>query len=272
MNEALLTSVAATGFTVAFFHAAIPTHWIPFVLVARARGWSRGRALAVTAFAGLGHVLVTSLLGLLVALLGFKLGEQLQEVFPWVVGGILAAIGVYYLWRQLRGSGVCHHHPPGGAHQPTEHCGHEHEHEHTHWDAELEESPLLARNSGDWAAIGGLFMMLTLSPCESFLGIYLSGVQFGWSGFLVLSGILAVGALAAMLLFTFLALIGFEKLPLRRVERFEAGMLGVLFLVLGVVAMFVRHDHGDGHDHDHDHDHDHSSAPAVLIAPATLEG
>ena len=72
-------------------------------------------------------------------------------------------------------------------------------------------------------------------------------------------------------LFTFLALIGFERLPLRRFERFEAGMLGVLFLVLGVVAMFVRHDHGDGHDHDHDHHgHDHSyhrNGVLVVVGP-----
>ncbi|MEI6862445.1 MAG: hypothetical protein WCL04_09365, partial [Verrucomicrobiota bacterium] len=54
MDSAALTSIAATGFTVAFFHAAIPTHWLPFVLVARARGWSRAKPLAVTFCAGLG--------------------------------------------------------------------------------------------------------------------------------------------------------------------------------------------------------------------------
>ena len=52
MNSAVLTTIAATGFTVAFFHAAIPTHWLPFVLVSRARGWSRGKTLAVSTFAG----------------------------------------------------------------------------------------------------------------------------------------------------------------------------------------------------------------------------
>jgi len=48
MNSSVLTTVAATGFTVAFFHAAIPTHWLPFVLTGRARGWSRAKTLAVT--------------------------------------------------------------------------------------------------------------------------------------------------------------------------------------------------------------------------------
>jgi nickel/cobalt exporter len=48
MQSTVLTTIAATGFSVAFFHAAIPTHWLPFVLVSRARGWSRSaKTLAV---------------------------------------------------------------------------------------------------------------------------------------------------------------------------------------------------------------------------------
>ena len=32
MNDSVLTTIAITGFGIAFFHAAIPTHWLPFVL------------------------------------------------------------------------------------------------------------------------------------------------------------------------------------------------------------------------------------------------
>ena len=88
MPSAVLTTVAATGFTVAFFHAAIPTHWLPFVLVARERGWSRGRTLAVASLAGLGHVALTSLLGLGVAWFGFQLEERVGS-FSWIAGGML---------------------------------------------------------------------------------------------------------------------------------------------------------------------------------------
>ena len=106
-------TIAATGFTVAFFHAAIPTHWLPFVLVSRARGWSNGKTLAVAAFAGLGHVALTSLLGLVIAWFGFKLDESAGRLFPWIAGGVLLAIGTFYLWRQLSGRGVLHHHAAG---------------------------------------------------------------------------------------------------------------------------------------------------------------
>lgn len=240
MNEAFLATIATTGFTVAFFHAIIPTHWLPFVLVSKARGWGRGKTLAVSAFAGLGHVALTSLLGLVIAWFGFQLDEHAETLFPKIAGGVLLAIGAFYFWRQLRG-GVLHHHAPGGQHQPSEHCGHEHDH--SHWDDELKDTSLVSKKSGDWAAISGLFMMLTLSPCEGFLPVYLSGVQFGWRGFVVLSLILAVGTLAGMLVFTWLTLVGLEKVKVQKFERYEAGLLGGIFTVLGVLVLLFGHAH-----------------------------
>ena len=238
MPSAALTTIALTGFTVAFFHAAIPTHWLPFVLVARARSWTRGKTMAVTIAAGIGHVLLTSLLGLIIAFLGFNVDH---ELFPRIAGGLLLAIAAFYFWRQWTGRGILHHHPPGSHHHADEHC---HEaHEESHWDDELKTSPLVSRQSGDWAAVSGLFVMLTLSPCEGFLPIYLSGVQFGWRGFFVLSAILAVATLVGMTLFTWLALLGFDQLRVKRFERFEAGLLGALFAALGVLVLLLQHEH-----------------------------
>ena len=239
MNSAVLTTIAATGFTVAFFHAAIPTHWLPFVLVSRARSWSRGKTLAVSALAGLGHVALTSLLGLVIAWFGFRLDERAGNLFPRIAGGFLLLIGAIYFWRQWSGRGVLHHHPPGGHHQASEHCGHALDH--SHWDDELKESRLVSDKAGDWAAISGLFMMLTLSPCEGFLPVYLSGVQFGWRGFFVLSLILAVGTLAGMHVFTWLTLVGLERVQVQRFERYEAGLLGSIFTVLGALMLVFEH-------------------------------
>lgn len=239
MNSTLLTTIAATGFTVAFFHAAIPTHWLPFVLVSRARNWSRSRTMAVALFAGMGHVALTTLLGLLIAWLGFQLDEEIGHAFGPLAGGVLVAIGIYYLWRQLRGGGICHHAMPGSHHHADEHCGEEHEHG-SHWEKELKDSRLASVSAGDWAAISGLFLMLTLSPCEGFLPVYLSAVQFGWTGFVVLSVILAVATLAGMTVFTWLTLIGFEKLRLRYFEKWEAGLLGVIFILLGLTMLVIN--------------------------------
>ncbi|MCC6415333.1 MAG: hypothetical protein IT582_05450 [Opitutaceae bacterium] len=47
-----------------------------------------------------------------------------------------------------------------------------------------------------------------------------------------------------MTLFTWLTLIGLEKLRLRHFERCEAGLLGVIFVLLGLAMCFVQpHQH-----------------------------
>src|SRR6476659_522310 len=104
MNEAVFTTIAITGFTVAFLHAAIPTHWLPFVLTGRVQKWSRGKTLLVTAVCGSGHVLFTAVLGFLGAW------------FPRIAGGALLVFGLFYVYRQFSGHGHGHSHMFGGHH------------------------------------------------------------------------------------------------------------------------------------------------------------
>ncbi len=245
MNTTVLATLAATGFSVAFFHAALPTHWLPFVLVARARGWRERKTMGVAIVAGLGHVALTSLLGLVVAWLGLALDAHFGELFRWVSGSVLLAVGLYFTVQQMRGAGLRHHHLPGGHHHPSEDCGHEKET--SHLEHELRESPLVERHTGDWAAISGLLVMLTFSPCEAFLPVYLSGVEFGWMGFFVLSGILAAGTLGGMTIFTWLTLRGLSRFDLKKVERFEAGLLAAVFFLLGGMMLFLEQGHGHAH-------------------------
>lgn len=49
MTETFFLSIVATGFVVAFAHAAIPTHWLPFVLAGRGQRWGKAKTLMVVA-------------------------------------------------------------------------------------------------------------------------------------------------------------------------------------------------------------------------------
>lgn len=194
MNQALFTTIAITGFTVAFLHAAIPTHWLPFVLAARVQKWSRAKTLFVTALAGGGHVLFTAVLGLLVAWFGIALNNNYAGWFPWIAGGALAAFGLYYVVQQLRGKGHGHSHDSGD----HSHGQHGHHHEHEHQNEEIAPRP----KRSDWGAIASLLALLTFSPCEGFLPVYVSGVRYGWSGFFLLTMILSGATVAGMVVFT----------------------------------------------------------------------
>lgn len=232
MNPSVLTTIAITGFSVAFLHAAIPTHWLPFVLTGRVQKWSRAKTLLVTAFCGSGHVLCTALLGFLVVWLGYVLSDRIGAWFPRIAGGALLLFGLYYLWRQLTGRGHCHSHGPEHSH------GHDRDPNHT---AEFhEELKPAGPAKSDRAAIGSLLVMLTFSPCESFIPVYVSGVRYGWKGFALLTAVLSVGTVLGMVAFTWLTLHGMEKLKSRWIEHYESGILGSLLCALGIFVIFFE--------------------------------
>ncbi|MBO9543979.1 hypothetical protein [Caulobacter sp.] len=208
MNSTFFTSIAVTGFAVAFLHAALPTHWLPFVLVGRAQKWSTGRTLGVTLLAGLGHVGLTIALGLALVVAGLALEPKLGGLFHWVVGGLMVAVGLFYIARGRHNHAV----PEAGR----------------------------RAYASDRAAIIALVTLLTLSPCEAFLPYYLAGMQHGWQAFLVLSGVLMAATSAGMLIFTSLSLAGFKRLGLQWVERYEETILGVALIVVGLAVAFFK--------------------------------
>jgi len=352
MDETVLTTIALTGFSIAFFHAAIPTHWLPFVITARAQRWDRNKTICVTALAGTGHVLFTALLGLLIAWFGIALHERIGAWFPWIAGGALLLFGLFYVYRQLSGAGCGHSHLFGGhshhsttphlqvhehaALQPGPHGGavietgnglveiaivkeaesarfrlypvssqkplaatvpkvgmtletvrpaeerqsfsfqsadgylvstqtipmpyeftailsvphgnHVHAYE-THFHKRSEhEAPeeaveIVAPQRGrisDRVAITSLLALLTFSPCESFLPVYVSGVRYGWMGFALLTAILSIATVLGMVSFTWLALSNLEKLNLRFLEKYESGIIGGLLCTLGVLIIVLE--------------------------------
>jgi len=228
MNDSVLTTIAITGFGIAFFHAAIPTHWLPFVLTARAQHWNRSKTLIITAMAATGHACFTATLGLIVAWLGIALSDRIGALFPWIAGGALISFGLFYIIRQLTGRPHTHTH--------LGHKGHSHEHAHAHGQPENR----MSFSKTDLAAISSLLALLTFSPCEAFVPVYVSGVRYGWHGFALLTIILTVATIAGMVAFTGLALTGIEQVKLRSFEKYEAGVMGALLCAVGVLIILFE--------------------------------
>ncbi|HQX24981.1 MAG TPA: hypothetical protein PLI00_12045 [Pseudomonadota bacterium] len=246
----MLWSILATGFAVAFVHAALPTHWLPFVLAGRAQHWSTARTLAVTAIAGGGHVAFTVLLGVLVAALGIAVERWTEGVFPWIAGGVLLAMGAYYIARQMNDAGHGHSH--------DDVAGHDHDHGHGHAQvpaagngheqrlatlaqvASEADGARRQRPRSDRSVIVGLVAMLTFSPCEGFLPVFLTGARFGWVGFAILSLALALATVGAMLALTALTLAGMERFGFERLARYESGILGSLLILLGLIVVVLN--------------------------------
>ncbi len=214
MHQTFFLTLTATGFGVAFLHAAIPTHWLPFVVIGRARGWSRRQIMAAVALAGSGHIVATTMLGVGLAWFGFELGERFDHLFHWAAGALLVALGAWLAFRTPHGRGCrhCEGHPEK-----------------------------LRADTTDRAALWGLFLTLTLSPCELFLPVYLTAAPYGWSGITWLSAVLAVATLGGMLTLTWLTLHTAQRLQWHWLERLDERVIGGLLCLLGIASAIFAH-------------------------------
>ena len=103
-----LSVALVSTFTLALLHTLIPSHWLCFVLVGRAQGWSRRKTLTITAVAGIIHVVANITLGAALAALGRTLLEHHEHLLERLSAEILIALGVIYLAIHLLHAG--HHH------------------------------------------------------------------------------------------------------------------------------------------------------------------
>lgn len=110
----LVGAVAAVG----VLHTIVPDHWVPITLLARQRGWSKTETMRVAFKAGIGHVLSTLAIALLIWLGGVafagRFGHWLDTITTLALIGFGSWIAIS-AWRDLHGG-----------------AGHSHSHSHSH--------------------------------------------------------------------------------------------------------------------------------------------
>lgn len=98
MNSNLLL-LAISAVSISFFHTASgPDHYLPFIVLSRARGWTMARTILLTVVCGLGHVLSSVVLGLIGVFLGWQLNRFsfFQDMRGNVSGWALLLLGLAY--------------------------------------------------------------------------------------------------------------------------------------------------------------------------------
>ncbi len=202
MNELLIGA-----FTVALIHTAIPSHWLCFVLVGRARGWRLRRTMAVAAAAGTLHVVTTVSLGLLLAYTGRSLLplDDLEKVGGWM----LAGLGLLYLTLHFT------------------HRGHHHDHE---------------ASATDRVALGGLVLAVTISPCSVAIPILVGASAGSTTQVVLIALVLLATTVGNMVMLVGLTGLGVEKLPFAFFDRYEKLILGLVLAGVGTFIL-VAHTH-----------------------------
>lgn len=204
-SPATLLLLAGTAGAAILHTLAGPDHYLPFIVMGRARQWSAWRTVGWTTLCGLGHVGSSVIIAGLGAALGYGL-ERVEAIESW--RGDLAAWGMilfglgYFIW------GVWHSRRP-----------HEHGARLTPWV---------------------LFTIFVLGPCEPMIPLVMYPAASG--AWLPLVGVvLAFTALTivSMLAAVLLARRGLALLPLQRLERHTHTIAGVTLLASGCAIQFL---------------------------------
>ncbi|MCL4839423.1 MAG: hypothetical protein KJ058_15820 [Thermoanaerobaculia bacterium] len=235
MSEELLL-LAGTAASIGFVHTLLgPDHYLPFVVLARARGWSTRRTAAITLLCGVGHVLSSVLLGLLGIGLGVALGrlEAIEAMRGELAGWALLAVGaVYTAWGLKRALAGGRGHVHLGS-------GHVAVHALTHAHGEGEGAAATAARRlplTPWA----LFLVFVLGPCEPLIPILMyPAAAASTAGMLLVAGVFAVATLATMLAIVLLGLSGVRHLHVGRLERYSHALAGAAILLCGVAIQFL---------------------------------
>ncbi len=222
MDE-LSAALLLTAVGVAVTHTLLgPDHYLPFIMLARARHWSWARTLLVTAACGLGHVLASVALGGVGLAIGAGIGSiEATELgrgdwAAWLLIAFGVAYGVWGVRRALKERGL-EPHPHGG-----------HVHVHTHGAATHQHGEELPGSS---VTFWTLMIAFVLGPCEPLIPLFLVPASRGrWDVAIVTAVVFSVVTIATMLAATAFALAGLKKLPLGPLERWAHTMAG------GVVA------------------------------------
>lgn len=224
MNNFSLLPILMTGLFIAVLHAMIPTHWLPFVMASRSQKWTWSKTQSILLIAGLGHVIMTTFLGAILFVVGLGVYHQIENYFLSIAGGAVALYGSYLIYQYKRG-------------RKHTHCDHEHMGDHHHHSTELKQT------SKDGWAILSLLSMLTFSPCESFLPVYLTSARHGWVGFVLLSLVLAFGTLITMISFAWISTKTIEKYKMDWLEDHERLISGISLIVLAIVLVIIEKSH-----------------------------
>jgi nickel/cobalt transporter (NicO) family protein len=122
--------LAAPG--VGFGHAVLPDHWVPLAVVGRTRRYPLARVARLSGLAGIAHVLVSLLIGVVIVAIGLQFRSTVEHAQDAIVGAVLLATGIAFIVLEVSGRrhGHSHGHDDGHGHDHGYH--HEPRHGHRH--------------------------------------------------------------------------------------------------------------------------------------------
>jgi hypothetical protein len=240
VSDATIYALLSTAAATALLHTLIPDHWLPFVLVGRARGWSASTVAFASGLAGVIHAALSVLLGLLALWIGFASTDVLGETLERASAALLVLFGLgYALWAWTKGG---HFHPggallhrAGGGHACSGDEGPGNP-EHLHYHAD---DGLIGSAAGGWGALG-LAVIVGVNPCVLLLPIMVVSIPRGPGTVALVAAAYTLPAVGLMVGLSVLGVRVGWRIRLPVAARYAELGSGLLIALLGL-AFWVLH-------------------------------
>ena len=231
-NVILLCGTAAS---LGLIHTALgPDHYLPFIMMGRARRWSLPKTAWITFLCGLGHVLSSVVLGLV----GYFVGIQVMklETFEAFRGSIAAWLLIgfgfaYFVWGVHR---AIRNKPHRHVHVHDDEGEHEHDHTHTHEHTHVHHEK--KANITPWI----LFTIFVFGPCEPLIPLLMyPAAESSFWGMVLVAGVFSVATIGTMMLIVMMTSWGVSFAKLGRLERYTHATAGAVICLSGLAIQVL---------------------------------
>jgi len=235
MNSEII-AIVITAASVGFLHTlAGPDHYLPFIVMSKARDWSKMKTVWITVLCGIGHVGSSIIIGVIGIIFGLAVAKI--EIFEGYRGSVAAWLFilfglVYFLWGLWRGlKNKTHKHIH--LHDETNAHIHVHEHEHGHNHIHKEEKQI---NLTPWI----LFTIFVFGPCEPLIPMLMvPAAEQSTGGIILVALVFSIVTILTMLAMVLLPLSGLKVLPMKFLHRYMHAVAGATILLCGISIEFM---------------------------------
>lgn len=224
-----------TAASIGFLHTLFgPDHYLPFIVMNRARDWSTTKTAWITFICGLGHVLSSVVLGLIgiafgVAVMKLEAFEAFRgSLAAWALIGFGFAYAGWGIHRGIRNRPHTHLHLDGeGAPVHT----HTHNGEHTH-----SHQPATKTNITPWI----LFTIFVLGPCEPLIPLLMyPAAQHSLHGTILVAMVFSAVTISTMMAVVLAASWGVSFARFGKLERWTHAFAGGAICLSGLAIQFL---------------------------------
>ncbi len=233
-----MTSISillATAASAGFLHTILgPDHYLPFVVMSKARNWSLSRTLLITVYCGLGHVASSIIIGFVGIALGYGIShiEGFESFRGNIAGWAFFIFGfAYMVWGTFK---AIKNKPHTHVHIHSD--GESHMHTHTHHTEHAHVHTKTARLLTPWV----LFIIFVLGPCEILIPlVMIPAANHDTNGIVAVSLLFSTITVLTMCAAVTVGYYGLKILPTVNVDRYMHAIAGATICLSGFAILFL---------------------------------